>query len=66
MKILIIGGPYGNKSFGPSLVQQYRFAYRMPLDDADSLNLSAFKAIDSSLACQVGVKSPAYPIFIND
>ena len=52
-------------------IELYRFVYRMTLEDRDSLrlksqNLEAFKAMDEGLADRLGVKSPAYPIFIAD
>ena len=52
-------------------VEKYRFVYRMTLEDRDRLqlrdkNLRAFEKIDRSLARQLGVASPAYPIFIGD
>lgn len=52
-------------------VEKYRFVYRMTLEDRDMLDLSSqnlqtFKAIKPSLAATLRVKSPAYPIFVND
>lgn len=52
-------------------VEKYRFVYRMTLEDRTRLDLSskelvAFQAMDNSIAKQMGVKSPAYPIFIAD
>ena len=52
-------------------VKKYRFVYRMTLEDKDRLdltnkNLKTFKAIGRRLANSMGVKSPAYPIFIGD
>lgn len=49
----------------------YKFVYRMTLEDRDRLKLEeytfqAFKPIDASVATELGVKNPAYPIFIND
>lgn len=61
MKIIPSGGK----------VKKYRFVYRMTLKDRDKLglvekNLKAFKPITKNLAKKMGVKSPAYPIFIGD
>lgn len=52
-------------------VQTYKFVYRMTLEDKERLqlqsqNVKAFRKIKSKLAKAMGVKSPAYPIFIND
>ena len=52
-------------------VEKFRFVYRMTLEDKtrlnlDQANLRAFQQIDQSLAEKMGVKTPAYPIFIND
>lgn len=52
-------------------LEKYRFVYRMTLADKERLdlpsrNLKAFQAMDNELAEQMGVKSPAYPIFIAD
>lgn len=52
-------------------VKKFCFIYRMTLKDKDRLNLQsknlkAFKPISKSLANKMGVKSPAYPIFIGD
>lgn len=52
-------------------IEKYRFVYRMTLEDKEKLDLPnkdlvAFQAMDSGLARQMGVKSPAYPIFIAD
>lgn len=52
-------------------VEKYRFVYRMTLQDRDRLGLDryslrAFQKLDPELAAKMGVKSPAYPIFIND
>lgn len=52
-------------------LELYRFVYRMSLADRDTLQLpakqlKAFKAIEPRLANAMGVKSPAYPIFVND
>ena len=54
-----------------SEVEKFRFVYRMTLEDKtrlnlDQANLRAFQQIDQSLAEKMGVKTPAYPIFIND
>lgn len=55
----------------PKKQSLYKFVYRMTLDDKQNhqlsqQNLRAFKPIDPQLARDLGVKSPAYPIFIND
>lgn len=52
-------------------IQKYRFVYRISLDDMKKLNLQskrlkAFQPIDRDIAKQLGVKNPAYPIFIAD
>ncbi len=52
-------------------VKKFRFVYRMTLEDKNKLNLpsknlKAFNPINKSLADKMGVKSPAYPIFIGD
>jgi len=52
-------------------INKFSFVYRMTLEDKDKLdlpnkNLKAFKPISKSLAKKMGVKSPAYPIFIGD
>jgi len=52
-------------------VEKYRFVYRMTLEDRDRLSLSkkklkAFKPISRRLAFDLNVKSPAFPIFIDD
>ena len=52
-------------------VQTYKFVYRISLEDKARLNLpaknlQAFKPISQKLAAEMGVKSPAYPIFIGD
>lgn len=57
--------PFGGK------VKKFRFVYRMTLEDRDRLNLTrkklkAFKPIPKKLAESLGVKNPAYPIFIGD
>ncbi len=49
----------------------FKFAYRMTLDDAERLalsssNVKAFSQLDPKIAAQLGVKSPAFPIFIAD
>lgn len=54
-----------------SKVKTYKFVYRMTLEDRDiydlpSKKLKAFKPLDQALARSMGVKSPAYPIFIGD
>jgi hypothetical protein len=55
----------------PPTVSRYRFVYRMTLEDRDRLdldrqNLLAFQPLPAGLARQMGVKTPAYPIFIGD
>ena len=52
-------------------MQKYKFVYRMTLEDRDRLklderNLKAFKPINAELAKKMGVKTPAFPIFIKD
>lgn len=52
-------------------IQKYKFVYRITNDDRDRYKLAdrklkAFEPIDAILAKNLGVKSPAYPIFIND
>jgi len=52
-------------------INKYRFVYRMTLDDKvklglDKLGLRAFTQLDSTIASEMGVQSPAYPIFIAD
>lgn len=52
-------------------VKKYRFVYRITLEDRDRLNLTkenlkAFKTIGRRLANSMGIKSSAYPIFIED
>ncbi len=52
-------------------VEKYRFVYRMTLEDKkrfelDKRALYAFKPIDDDLAALLNVKTPAYPIFVND
>jgi hypothetical protein len=54
-----------------SEVQKFRFVYRMTNDDKERLELDrrklrAFRPIDNELAGEMGVLSPAYPIFIRD
>lgn len=54
-----------------SQVETFRFVYRMTLEDKsrwqlDQKNLRAFQPIDPEIATNLGVASPAYPIFIND
>ncbi len=49
----------------------YSFVYRLTLEDKQRLNLQnkelkAFEAIEPRLAKKLGVKNPAYPIFIGD
>jgi hypothetical protein len=53
------------------VIEKYLFTYRMSLQDRDTYklkkaNLKAFQAIDPALANKLGVRSPAYPIFIGD
>lgn len=50
---------------------QYRFTYRMTLEDNTKFNLDkkdlrAFEPIDSNIALKMGVQPPAYPIFVAD
>lgn len=52
-------------------IELYRFVYRMTLADKDKLgldkqNLEAFQPMDNKLAKAMGVKAPAFPIFIGD
>jgi hypothetical protein len=52
-------------------IEKYRFAYRMTLDDASRLalktaSLRAFTPINKKIASAMNVRSPAYPIFIDD
>ena len=52
-------------------IEKYRFAYRITLEDRDKYQLAlkelrAFEALDDVLAEEMGVESPAYPIFVND
>ncbi len=52
-------------------LELYRFVYRMTLKDRDRLcldnmNLKAFQALDKTVAAELGVENPAYPIFIGD
>ncbi len=52
-------------------IELYCFVYRMTLEDKDKLGLDkqkleAFKPMDGELAKAMGVKAPAYPIFIGD
>lgn len=52
-------------------LDKYKFVYRITLEDRDRLNLKskklrAFKPLSDKLAKAMGVKSPAYPIFIGD
>jgi len=52
-------------------LEQYRFVYRITLEDRDkfalqSKELKAFEPISQELAAKLGVASPAYPIFIAD
>lgn len=54
-----------------SKAEKFRFVYRMTLEDKSRLNLEqeklrAFQPINPSLAEKMGVKTQAYPIFIND
>lgn len=54
-----------------SQISLYEFAYRISLADSKRLglkqkNLKAFKPISKEIADKLGVKSPAYPIFIAD
>lgn len=52
-------------------ISLYQFAYRISLGDSKRLNLRekglrAFQPISREIADELGVKSPAYPIFIAD
>lgn len=52
-------------------ITRYRFIYRMTLEDKqlyrlDEQNLQAFIPMPEKLAAKLGVKQPAYPIFIGD
>lgn len=52
-------------------VDRYRFVYRMTLEDRDRLNLDqqnlkAFQPMSRKLAADMGLSSPAFPIFIGD
>ncbi len=52
-------------------VRRFRFVYRITLEDRDKLDLTnkkfkAFRSISEKIANSLGVKSPAYPIFIAD
>ena len=52
-------------------VETYKFVYRMTLDDRDKYDLTnkklaAFQPLNQTLARSMGVKTPAYPIFIGD
>lgn len=52
-------------------LEKYRFVYRMTLEDRDRLKLRnkqmrAFEQVSNDLADKLGVKSPAYPIFVAD
>jgi hypothetical protein len=54
-----------------SKVETYKFVYRITVEDRDTYSLSsrkliAFKPLDKTLASSMGIKSPAYPIFIGD
>jgi hypothetical protein len=54
-----------------SNLEKYRFVYRLSLEDRDKFalggkELKAFEPISDKLANKLGVKSPAYPIFIAD
>ncbi len=51
--------------------EKYKFVYRITLEDRDKLNLKrkklrAFKPIPKDLAQALGVKNPAFPIFVGD
>lgn len=54
-----------------SKVSKYKFVYRMTIEDRDKYdlpnkNLSAFESLDPIIAKSMGIRSPAYPIFIGD
>lgn len=55
----------------PKDMTRFRFAYRMTIEDKERLaldtqNLAAFVPLEPDLTRKLGVKDPAYPIFIND
>ncbi len=59
------------KSFKSKYIKKYRYIYDMTLKDRDRLklldkDLKPFRKLSKSLAKKLGVKSPAYPILIND
>jgi len=52
-------------------VEKYRFVYRMTIEDRDRLalptkGLRAFQPLEPKIATELGVISPAYPIFVGD
>jgi len=54
-----------------SRIERYCFVYRMTLEDnkrlhLDKRNLRAFQPMQLKLAQSLGVKSPAFPIFVGD
>lgn len=54
-----------------SQLRLYRFVYRIALEDRDrlqldKLDLRAFRPLNEDITTQLGVKDPAYPIFIGD
>ena len=60
-----------NKVCVSANVTRYRFVYRMTLEDRDKYqldrkNLQAFQPMPAKIAKQLGVKTPASPIFIGD
>lgn len=61
----------GSLSADTSKLEKYHFVYRMTLEDKERMDLQriqmkAFEPISHDLADKLGVKSPAYPIFIAD
>ncbi|MFZ1811917.1 MAG: succinylglutamate desuccinylase/aspartoacylase family protein [Candidatus Saccharimonadales bacterium] len=53
------------------VIEKYKFVYRMTLDDKETYQLNpkdfaAFQPVDRELADNLGVDSPAYPIFVSD
>ncbi len=60
-----------NVTTSENQIDLYEFAYRISLEDSRRLNLKekdvkAFQPISREIADELGVKSPAYPIFIAD
>lgn len=55
----------------PEAIDTYKFVYRMTIEDRDrleldTLRLRAFNTLSDEIASNLGVNSPAYPIFIGD